>query len=267
MKIVAKEKPEFTIFRFGDSEIRVVNKNGDPWFVAKDVCDALKITNSRDALLKLDDDEKGVGLTDTLGGVQELGVVSESGMYTLVLRCRDAVNKGSVPHKFRKWVTAEVLPSIRKTGSYEKPLSRKSSTEERTPLRDAVNMLVSKKHIMYPEAYSMIHQRFDVSSIEQLNPQQIVQAIEYIHKVVLEGEFLGKNGEEGFDFPIYAATANAAYVLTEGLRDIFLLELEPALKMMGSPLSSRITTRLNEVVSLTLNVRGALTRASNVRLY
>ena len=196
MKIVAKESPEFTIFRFGDSEIRVVNKNGEPWFVAKDVCDALKITNSRDALLKLDDDEKGVGLTDTLGGVQELGVVSESGMYTLVLRCRDAVNKGSVPHKFRKWVTAEVLPSIRKNGSYEVSRSRKSTTEERTPLRDAVNMLVSKKHLMYPEAYALVHQRFQVTSFEQLTPEQIEPAIEYVHSIILEGELLSRQDKQ-----------------------------------------------------------------------
>lgn len=67
---------------------------------------------------RLDEDEKGVALTDTLGGKQEMAVVSESGMYTLILRCRDAVKKGSIPHRFRKWVTAEVLPQIRKTGSY-----------------------------------------------------------------------------------------------------------------------------------------------------
>ncbi|MCW4597617.1 hypothetical protein MB831_09045, partial [Pasteurella multocida subsp. multocida] len=58
-------------------------------------------------------------LTDTLGGKQEMKIVSESGMYTLILRCRDAVKKGSVLHRFRKWVTAEVLPQIRKTGKYE----------------------------------------------------------------------------------------------------------------------------------------------------
>ncbi|WP_099822237.1 Bro-N domain-containing protein [Tatumella sp. OPLPL6] len=196
MKIVAKENPEFTIFRFGDSEIRVVDKQGEPWFVAKDVCDALQLTNSRKALMALDEDEKGVTSTYTLGGEQKANIVSESGMYTLVLRCRDAVNKGSVPHQFRKWVTAEVLPSIRKTGSYEKLRSRKSTTEERTPLRDAVNMLVSKKHLMYPEAYSMIHQRFHVTSFEQLTSDQIEPAIEYVHSIILEGELLSRQDKQ-----------------------------------------------------------------------
>lgn len=76
-------------------------------------------------------------------------------------------------------------------GSAENP-RKKTTVDERTPLRDAVNMLVSKKHLMYPEAYAMIHQRFNVDSIEHLAPEQINDAIEYIHHVVLEGEFLGK---------------------------------------------------------------------------
>lgn len=111
-------------------------------------------------------------------------------MYTLVLRCRDAVNKGSVPHKFRKWVTAEVLPSIRKHGEYVK--GKKTTVEERTPLRDAVNMLVGKKGLRYDDAYNMVHQRFGIDSIDELSIEQIPQAVEYIHRVVLEGEFIGK---------------------------------------------------------------------------
>lgn len=69
---------------------------------------------------------------------------------------------------------------------------KKTTVDERTPLRDAVNMLVSKRHMMYPEAYAMIHQRFNVDSIEDLDASQIPTAIEYVHRVALEGEFLGK---------------------------------------------------------------------------
>lgn len=75
-------------------------------------------------------------------------------------------------------------------------MARKSTTEERTPLRDAVNMLVSKRHLMYPEAYAMIHQRFQISSFEQLTPEQIAPAIEYVHKVILEGELLERQNEQ-----------------------------------------------------------------------
>lgn len=111
----------FTPFVFGDTQIRTINYKNDPWFVAVDVCRALNISNVTDALYKLDDDEKEtIGLTESQAGcgAQSLNIISESGMYTLVLRCRDAIKKGSVPHKFRKWVTNEVLPSVRKNGTY-----------------------------------------------------------------------------------------------------------------------------------------------------
>ncbi|MDF7658307.1 BRO family protein [Erwiniaceae bacterium L1_54_6] len=191
MKIIAKEKSEFTIFRFGDSEIRVIDKAGEPWFVAEDVCSALQLSNPTMSMKALDEEERS---KFNLGRQGEANIVSESGMYTLVLRCRDAVNKGSVPHAFRKWVTAEVLPAIRKQGVYEKPkvITKKASVEDRTPLRDAVNLLVSKKHMMYPEAYALIHKQFEVRSIEDLTSEQIPLAVEYVHTVILEGELLGK---------------------------------------------------------------------------
>lgn len=103
-------------FKFESLGIRVIVLDGDPWFIAVDVCLALGLDAT--AIRKLDDDEKGLHLMQTPGGRQKVAIVSESGMYTLVLRCRDAVKTGSVPHKFRKWVTAKVLPSIRKTGGY-----------------------------------------------------------------------------------------------------------------------------------------------------
>ncbi|RAW93954.1 MULTISPECIES: P22AR C-terminal domain-containing protein [unclassified Photorhabdus] len=73
--------------------------------------------------------------------------------------------------------------------------SAKTTTDERTPLRDAVNMLVGKRGMMYPEAYSFIHQRFNITHIDQLPAERIPEAIEYVHKLVLEGEFLGKQQE------------------------------------------------------------------------
>ncbi|ELT8836846.1 Bro-N domain-containing protein [Shigella sonnei] len=107
------------VFSFQDEhQIRVVMINGEPWFVAKDVCDALRLVNSRKALMSLDEDEKGVTLSYTPGGEQKLNIISESGLYTLILRCRDAVKQGTTAWRFRKWVTNEVLPSIRKNGEY-----------------------------------------------------------------------------------------------------------------------------------------------------
>lgn len=108
-----------TIFSFDSNiKISVISKLGAPWFYASEVCKAIGIANHRDAVRKLDDDEKDVGLTDTLGGEQEAIIISESGLYTLILRCRDAVTPGTIPYRFRKWVTSEVLPAIRQTGKY-----------------------------------------------------------------------------------------------------------------------------------------------------
>ena len=108
-----------SVFSFQESHpVRVVLVGGDPWFVAADVCNAIGIINHRDAVGKLDEDEKGVGSADTLGGKQEVTIVSESGLYTLILRCRDAVKQGTTAWRFRKWVTNEVLPALRKNGEY-----------------------------------------------------------------------------------------------------------------------------------------------------
>ena len=182
---------QLSTFNFESNSIRTLVINNEPWFVAKDLCNAINISNYRDAIERLDEDEKGVALTDTLGGKQEMNIVSESGMYTLILRCRDAVKKGSIPHRFRKWVTSEVLPQIRKTGSYSK-----TTVDQRTGLRNAVNMLVSKKGLIYSDAYHLIHQRFNVESIEDLTLEQLPQAVEYIHKIVLEGELIIEEKKE-----------------------------------------------------------------------
>lgn len=101
-------------FNASNQNIRVQMKDGEPWFVAKDVCDALTLENSRKATASLDDDEKGVSPIVTPSGTQQMTIVSESGLYNLIFQSRKAEAKA-----FRKWVTSEVLPSLRKTGRYE----------------------------------------------------------------------------------------------------------------------------------------------------
>lgn len=101
-------------YQFDEEPVRVVMIAGDPWFVANDICRVLALTNPRKAVGDLDEDEKGVTTSDTLGGLQEMNVVSESGMYSLIFRSRKPEAK-----RFRKWVTSEVLPSLRRTGQYQ----------------------------------------------------------------------------------------------------------------------------------------------------
>ncbi|MFP5203212.1 MULTISPECIES: BRO family protein [Bacillus] len=104
------------IFNYQDQEIRTVIQDGQPWFVAKDLCEVLEIKNNRDALSRLDEDEKGVVLTDTLGGAQELAAVNEPGLYALILSSRKPEAK-----QFKRWITHDVIPTIRQTGQYGGP--------------------------------------------------------------------------------------------------------------------------------------------------
>ena len=108
LKIFQKEE-------FG--EIRTMTINEEPWFVAKDITDRLGFANGRDAVSKhVDDEDKGVAKCDTLGGAQEYTVINESGLYSLVLS-----SKLESAKKFKRWITHEVIPEIRKTGGYHLP--------------------------------------------------------------------------------------------------------------------------------------------------
>ena len=104
------------VFNYQNKEVRTELINGEPWFVAKDVCLILDIFNTSDALTRIDNDEKGIVSIDTLGGKQDLQIINESGMYSLVLGSRKPEAK-----QFKKWLTQEVIPSIRKHGAYMTP--------------------------------------------------------------------------------------------------------------------------------------------------
>lgn len=115
MLVETKQKSELQLFQkeeFGT--IRTVVIDGEPWFVAKDVCDILGVKNSRQAMTRLDDFEKNtVILNDGNKGNPNMTIISESGFYVLVLSSRKPIVK-----PFKSWVTREVLPTIRKTGQY-----------------------------------------------------------------------------------------------------------------------------------------------------
>ena len=132
-QVVATETKVFT-FNPSNQPIRVETIGGEPWFVAKDVCDALSLTDVSMTMSRLDDDEK---LTQTLlvsGQGRQMWLVNESGLYNLIFQSRKAEAKA-----FRKWVTAEVLPTIRKTGRYELAAPR-ADHGRRTLGRDVLDL-------------------------------------------------------------------------------------------------------------------------------
>ncbi len=141
--------------QFGD--IRAIVQNGEPWFVAADVCRALEISNPSVAIGRLDEDEKMTlssteGHSGKRGGAQFLNAVNEAGLYTLVLGSRKPEAK-----QFKRWITHEVLPSIRKTGGYIKDQETMSDTELMAKALMVAQRQIEEKNLL----------------IEQMKPDQI----------------------------------------------------------------------------------------------
>ena len=108
---------EIQICNFNGNDIRVIDKDGQPWWVAKDVCDILELTDARKSVELLDEDERNIiPVMDSLGRPQNTYVVNEPGVYSLVLRSRKPEAKA-----FKRWITHEVIPAIRKHGLYAAP--------------------------------------------------------------------------------------------------------------------------------------------------
>ncbi|MCX2170659.1 Bro-N domain-containing protein [Serratia marcescens] len=128
-----------TIFSFDSHvNIRALMLNGQPWFIAADVCAALSIKNATQFIDKLESYERSML---NIGRQGSVNIISESGLYTLILRCRKAMEPGTVPNRFKNWVTQEVLPAIRQTGQYQRrapeTLSDLAGTGTTMTVRDA----------------------------------------------------------------------------------------------------------------------------------
>ena len=172
-------------FNFNQNQIQVINKNGEAWFIASEVAAMLGYRDSYNMTRILDNDEKGTHNVSTLGGNQDVSVINESGFYHAAFKSRKPEVK-----PFRKWVTSEVLPTIRKTGGYQ--IGQKTTADDRTGLRQAVAALVGRKGIDYSSAYSMIHQRFNVEAIEDIPAEKLPEAVAYVHALTLHTGLTGE---------------------------------------------------------------------------
>lgn len=153
------------IFQYKNSEIRTIERDGEPWFVLKDVCEALSLGSPHKVTERLDEDERSqIPVTDTLGRKQQTAIINESGLYNVIIRSDKPEAK-----PFRKWVTSKVLPSIRKHGAYmteetiDKILSDpdtiirlatdlKAEREKRKALEAENSELTADNQIMKPKA-------------------------------------------------------------------------------------------------------------------
>jgi prophage antirepressor-like protein len=169
-------------FRFPatDTELRVILKDDEStWFATKDACLHLGLENSRQAIASLDDDEKGVIISDTPGGKQQISVISESGLYALIFKSRKEAAK-----RFRKWVTSEVLPAIRRHGRYDpEALAATLPPEAKAAcLTTEADALLSRSHYLRHQA-----------EISLVVPGQIT-VLEFLrkHGIALQGGPVGR---------------------------------------------------------------------------
>lgn len=169
-----------TPFNFNEHAVRVIQIEDAPWFVATDVAESLGYKSPKDAASYLDDDEKGSAIVRTPGGDQKLTVINESGLYALVLRSRKPEAR-----KFAKWVTAEVLPSIRKTGQYARPHNPALDYDRISPaqaqdLKELVHAVVDAKVQGFGETWARLHKRFRVNSYLELPATRFEEARDYL---------------------------------------------------------------------------------------
>ncbi len=143
------------VFAFESQALRVLQgADGEPWFVAADVCEALGIQRTDDGVSRLDDDEKGAGSIRTPGGEQRMTTVNESGLYSLILGSRKPEAK-----RFKKWVTSEVLPAIRKTGAYGGPAAKATVSQQLAAHNTRLKLLDRLELERHPEKRLAIHQQ------------------------------------------------------------------------------------------------------------
>ena len=158
-------------FSFENFSVRAINRNGEIWFVAADVCAAIDLGTEQ--IRRLDDDEKGLHLTQTPGGKQEMSIINESGLYALILRSRKPEAK-----RFRKWVTSEVLPAIRKTGTYSLTISKAQQGELATLIAERFPSGKDR-----PYAWSRFNNHFRLASYKDLPSSRFEEACEYIKQM------------------------------------------------------------------------------------
>ncbi|WP_349569479.1 BRO-N domain-containing protein [Azotobacter salinestris] len=189
-------------FRFESHEVRTLLIDDQPWFVASDVSSALEYRDADKLARLLDDDEKGTQIVGTLGGEQKMLVINESGLYSAILRSRKAEAK-----RFKKWVTAEVLPAIRKHGRYEDAGGKMDTLLGQTIGTDGFHVLgaiIKGKVVSLPQAvqrratakiWSQTHAAFGVRSAADIPADQLDAARNFIAAYALEGEWLRKEPE------------------------------------------------------------------------
>ncbi len=251
---------------FHGNNLYVVNFNGEPYVPMKPIVEGMGLAWGA----------QFIKIKQRFGkGVSEIEIPTKTGnqnMICLALRklagWLHTISPNKVKPEIRDKVIQyqeecdDVLYEYWTTG--EVKAKHKSTVQERNPLKNAVNLLVSKKGIMYPEAYSLVHQKFNVSSIEELTADQIPDAVEYIHKFVLEGEYIPKETprevtQERVDRNMDVHNIKALVNHYEAIYTAWKVELYPALRSVDSPIAGRLYDRFQDGYSFLMNLHQSIT--------
>jgi prophage antirepressor-like protein len=161
-----------TVFYFNDKQVRNYTLDGQPWWIAADVCEILEIQNSRDAMSRLDSDERStVDSTDGAGGPAR-NIINESGLYSLILGSRKPEAK-----EFKRWVTHTVLPSIRKTGSYGVANTEFQAMQKTVSSLVANQMQLSQNQKQISDMLSSLIPALQPTRLETIRAKQECRAI------------------------------------------------------------------------------------------
>lgn len=225
--VMANNSTNVIPFNFGKQQVRTLLIAGDPWFVASDIATALQYRDSFNMCRNLDNDEKDTQIVSTLGGAQEMLAINESGLYSAILRSRKSEAK-----RFKKWVTSEVLPAIRKTGRYEDHQAKMPTLIDeligmselsviKGLIRDKGKAVSADRQKSFAlTMHNRLHTRFNVPRTELIPAGQFEAACNFIAAYsVLEGEFLPKEAEQkelplSIHYPVEALAALREGMLT-----------------------------------------------------
>jgi anti-repressor protein len=194
-------------FMYESHQVRTVFMDDQPWFVAKDVCDVLDISKYRDAVSRLDQDERESVIVDTLGGKQEMTAINESGLYSLIMTSRKPEAK-----QFKRWITHEVIPSIRKHGAYMTPETLEQTMQDPDFLIGILNGLKKEQEarkkleqkviedrpkVFFAEALQISEDSILVADLAKLLRQKGFEVGEHrLFRMLREDGYLIKSGSE-----------------------------------------------------------------------
>lgn len=181
-----------TIFSFENNAVRTLGASESPLFVAVDICSSLGYANSSKAIKDHVDPEDLIKseIIDKLNRIQTVNCVNESGLYALIFG-----SKLESAKRFKRWVTSEVLPAIRKTGRYEAPTTL--TTEELYEIRKAVKARAKNSSIHYQTIYNALYDYFKIASYKDLTKGQLQAALTFIHTCELKPQLTQPEIPEG----------------------------------------------------------------------